>query len=39
MKGYNYYEKKQILKALKMVNVLNYLVSTLDIKELKKRGL
>lgn len=40
MKGYNYYEKKkQILKAIKMVNVLNYLVSTLDIKELKKRGL
>ena len=31
--------KKQILKALKMVNILNYLVSTLDINELKKRGL
>lgn len=31
--------EKQILKAFKMVNILNYLVSTLDIKELKKRGL
>lgn len=31
--------EKQIQKALKMVNILNYLVSTLDIKELKKRGL
>ena len=39
-KGYESMKReKQILKALKMVNVLNYLVSTLDINELKKRGL
>lgn len=31
--------KKQIQKAIKMANILNYLVSTLDINELKKRGI
>ena len=31
--------EKQIKKALKKVNIINYIVSSLNARELKKRGL